>query len=68
VVKSAPNPANAVRFLQLLFGSQGIALQTATGPAPISPPVVSREDYRRLPGSLASLVGVRWWDDDDDTH
>jgi molybdate/tungstate transport system substrate-binding protein len=67
VLKSAPNPGNAVRFLQLLFGSQGIALQTATGPAPISPPVVSREDYRRLPGSLAALVGVRWWDDDD-TH
>jgi ABC-type molybdate transport system substrate-binding protein len=56
VLKNAANPGNALKFLQLLFSSQGVALQTAVGPAPISPPVVSPEDFERLPLALQSLV------------
>ncbi len=56
VLKIAPHPENAIKFLQLLFGSQGVAIQTTTGPAPISPPLVSRRDYRHLPSVLRSLV------------
>ncbi len=58
ILRTAPNPANAVRFLQLLFGSQGIALQQSNGPPPISPPLVSAEDYARLPSQLKLLVNV----------
>jgi molybdate/tungstate transport system substrate-binding protein len=59
ILKSAPNPTNAVKFLELLFSPQGVALQTAAGPAPISPPIVSAEDFARLPSALRSLVRVQ---------
>jgi hypothetical protein len=49
IMKSAANPGNVIKFLQLLFGAQGVALQTAAGPTPISPPVVSIKDSERLP-------------------
>jgi ABC-type molybdate transport system substrate-binding protein len=58
VLKTAGNKDNAIKFLQLLFSSQGVALQTTTGPAPISPPLVSHHDFRQLPASLRSLVNV----------
>jgi molybdate/tungstate transport system substrate-binding protein len=58
VLKTASNKDNAIKFLQLLFSSQGVALQKATGPAPISPPLVSHHDFRQLPASLRSLVNV----------
>lgn len=58
VLKTAPNPENAATFLQLLFGSQGVTVQTTTGPTPISPPLVSRRDRRHLPDVLRSLVDV----------
>ncbi|HYC13678.1 MAG TPA: hypothetical protein VEC75_05485, partial [Stellaceae bacterium] len=63
IMETAQNRDNAIAFLQLLFGSQGVAIQTVTGPKPITPPVVSREDYRHLPRALKALVGV---DRDDD--
>lgn len=56
VLNSAPNKSNAVKFLKLLFSSQGVAQQQALGPAPISPPVVSGEDYEHLPRELKSVV------------
>jgi molybdate/tungstate transport system substrate-binding protein len=56
ILRSAPNYANAVRFLQLLFSAQGVAMQTATGPAPISPPVVSAADYGQVPSELQSVL------------
>ena len=59
VMKSAPNRDNAVRFLQLLFSREGVALQTATGPTPISPPMVSRRDRARLPAALQRIVTVQ---------
>lgn len=59
VLKTAPNPANAVRFLQLLFSSQGVALQAATGPEPINPPTVYHHDYAQLPVALRPLVQRR---------
>lgn len=56
ILRTAPNYANAVQFLQLLFSAQGVALQSATGPAPISPPVVSAADYAQVPSELQSVV------------
>jgi hypothetical protein len=63
VLKSAANAANAVKFLQLLFGPQGVALQTAVGPAPISPPIVKAKDAANLPHPLRSLVKLQRGDD-----
>jgi molybdate/tungstate transport system substrate-binding protein len=57
ILKTAPNPDNALKFLQLLFGPEGVAAQAASGPDPISPPVVIAGDHARLPGSLQTLVG-----------
>ena len=56
VLNTAPHYAAAVQFLQLLFSPQGVALQAASGPTPISPPVVSRADYGQLPAELQSVV------------
>lgn len=59
VLKGAPNPGSAIKFLQLLFGPQGVALQTAPGPTPISPPTITASDYSRLPSPLRALVQVQ---------
>lgn len=56
VMKSAPHPEQAIEFLKLWLGPDGVAMQKATGPAPISPALVSREDLPRIPAPLRSLV------------
>jgi len=56
VLNGAPNRDNAIKFLQLLFGPDGVAAQTAVGPAPISPPIVSHEDFENLPAALQPLI------------
>ncbi len=56
VMKSAPHPELAVEFLKLLLGPEGVAMQAATGPTPISPAIVSRDDLSRVPAPLRSLV------------
>jgi molybdate/tungstate transport system substrate-binding protein len=58
VLKNAPNKDNAIKFLQYLLGTTGQAALTKYGPAPIIPPVVSHQDYRKLPKELRSLVQV----------
>jgi len=56
ILKQAPNRANAIKFLQTLFGSQGVALQAAVGPEPISPPRVSYSDWHDVPPVLRPYV------------
>ena len=56
VMKAAPHPEQALEFLKLLLGPEGVAIQSATGPTPISPAIVSRDDLARLPAPLRSLV------------
>jgi molybdate/tungstate transport system substrate-binding protein len=56
ILNNAPNAANAVKFLQTLFGSQGVALQAAVGPDPISPPRVSFPDWHDIPPGLRPYV------------
>jgi hypothetical protein len=55
-MNAAPNRDHALAFLKLLFSSQGTAVLDATGPAPITPPVVNRQDFARLPPVLKALV------------
>jgi molybdate/tungstate transport system substrate-binding protein len=59
IMKDAPNQANAIKFLQLLFSAQGVAIQQTLGPDPIAPPVVSRHDLHKLPAALRGLVAVK---------
>lgn len=56
LMNSAPNREHALAFLQLLFGNQGTAILNAQGPAAISPPTISKQDYARLPALLKPLV------------
>jgi molybdate/tungstate transport system substrate-binding protein len=56
VMKTAPNRAAAIEFLKLLLSPEGVAMQAATGPTPISPAVVSHDDLARLPTALKPLV------------
>jgi molybdate/tungstate transport system substrate-binding protein len=56
VLRNAPNQANAIKFLQTLFGSQGVALQRVAGPEPISPPRVSYADWHDIPPVLRPYV------------
>ncbi len=57
ILQNAAHYTAAVQFLQLLFSPQGVALQAALGPTPISPPIAaSAADYSRLPSELQALV------------
>ncbi len=56
ILQTAAHHAAAVQFLRLLFSPQGVALQAAFGPTPISPPVASAADYGQLPAELQPLV------------
>ena len=56
ILKNAPNEDRAIAFLKLLFSAQGVAIQQSTGPEPISPPLVSHQDYHELPSALRPLV------------
>jgi len=58
MLTNAPNPNNAVAFLNFLLGPDGEGALTADGPAPISPPVVTLRDYPNLPNSLKSRVHI----------
>lgn len=56
LMNAAPNRENALAFLQLLFSGEGSAMLNAAGPTPISPPIVSKQDFAQLPASLKALV------------
>jgi hypothetical protein len=59
ILNTAPNRDNAIKFLHLLFTPDdvGQASLRGVGPEPISPPVVTADDYGRLPTELQSLIG-----------
>ena len=58
ILSNAPNRESAIRFLQLLFepGEVGQSSLQQFGPAPVSPPVVSPDDFGHLPAELQPLV------------
>jgi hypothetical protein len=56
VMKNAPNPGAAIKFLQLLLGPTGTAMLNDSGPAAISPALVSGTDLHALPENLRSRV------------
>ena len=59
LMNGAANREAALAFLQLLFSDQGKAILQAVGPDPVSPPVVSKHDFARLPTVLKALVQPR---------
>lgn len=57
LLNSSKNPANAIAFLQfLLTPGKGVALEQTTGPEPMVPAVVSKDDYARVPDTLRPLL------------
>jgi molybdate/tungstate transport system substrate-binding protein len=58
IMKSAPNRENAIKFVQLLLAPGDIGQTTLqkVGPAPISPAVISADDFQQLPPELRNLV------------
>jgi molybdate/tungstate transport system substrate-binding protein len=56
ITRKSPNLENAIRFVNLVVGTAGIAALNAHGPAPITPALVSTADYKRLPKSVQPLV------------
>jgi molybdate/tungstate transport system substrate-binding protein len=56
MLKNAPNPQSATRFVEMLLSPAGTALLRTNGPAPISPALVSARDLGKLPASLRPLV------------
>ena len=58
VLNNAPNRENAIKFVQLLFkpGDVGQSSLQKFGPTPISPPVVSADDYAQVPAELQPLT------------
>ncbi len=57
VLKTAPHPAEALSFLQFMLSPEGMELQKTAGIDPIAP-VVSRDDFQKLPGSLQKMVKI----------
>ena len=58
ILNSAPNHETAVTLIQLLFepGDIGQTTLQKIGPTPVSPPVVSPDDYAQLPPELQTLT------------
>ena len=56
ILRDAPNPAAALKFLEILLVRDGAAMLEANGPSPLSPAIVSPSDYRKLPEPLRRLV------------
>ena len=52
LLKDAPNKQNAIKFLQLLLSPEGTSALKKNGPDPLSPAIVSSEDFRNLPEPL----------------
>jgi len=58
ILKDAPNRENAIAFLKLLLAPDGVGRTTLqkVGPAPISPAVVSADDWGQVPAELQPLL------------
>jgi molybdate/tungstate transport system substrate-binding protein len=58
IMHDAPNRENAIKFVQLLLapGEIGQASLQKVGPAPLSPAVVSPDDYANVPAELQPLT------------
>jgi molybdate/tungstate transport system substrate-binding protein len=58
MLKDAPNKQNAIKFMELLLSPAGTAALNENGPDPLSPALISPQDFKNLPESLRSLVKV----------
>ncbi len=56
LLKNAPDRDNAIKFLQLLLSPAGTKSLRENGPDPLTPALVSAEDFANLPQSLRGLV------------
>jgi molybdate/tungstate transport system substrate-binding protein len=56
ILNRARNRDNAIKFLQLLLSNAGKSALSLYGPSPVSPALVSIEDYKNIPESLKPLI------------
>jgi ABC-type molybdate transport system substrate-binding protein len=56
LLKDAADRESGIKFLQMLLGPEGKAALTEHGPEPISPAQAARQDFRKIPAPLHSLV------------
>lgn len=56
LLKDAPDKDAAIRFLQLLLSPAGTKSLRENGPDPLTPAMVSKDDFANLPQSLRALV------------
>jgi molybdate/tungstate transport system substrate-binding protein len=56
IIKKNANQDNALAFAALVLGPIGTAALNAHGPVPVTPAIVSAEDYKLLPSTLRALV------------
>jgi ABC-type molybdate transport system substrate-binding protein len=59
IVKKTPNQENAMAFVNLLLGPTGTAALNLHGPAPITPALVSPDEYARVPKTIRALVTAK---------
>ena len=58
MLKDSPNKQNAIKFMELLLSPAGTAALNENGPDPLSPALVSPQDFKNLPEALRPLVKV----------
>jgi ABC-type molybdate transport system substrate-binding protein len=56
IPRKSAHAADAVAFVNLLLGPIGAAALTANGPAPLAPPIVSRQDFPRVPRTIEGVA------------
>jgi molybdate/tungstate transport system substrate-binding protein len=59
IIRKTPQQANAIAFVNLLLGPIGTAALNLHGPAPVTPAIVSPDDYAHVPKSLRALVTAK---------
>jgi molybdate/tungstate transport system substrate-binding protein len=58
MLEDAPNKQNAIKFMELLLSPTGTAALNENGPDPLSPALVSPQDFKNLPEALRPMVKV----------
>jgi len=59
IITKSPNQQNAMAFVNLLLGPTGTAALNTHGPAPVTPAVVSPNDYAHIPKTMQALVAAK---------
>jgi ABC-type molybdate transport system substrate-binding protein len=59
IITKSPKRQNAIAFVNLLLGPTGTAALNLHGPAPVTPAIVSPDDYAHVPKALQASVAAK---------